>query len=635
MFTDIVGYTELTQKNEPLAFELLKEHRKIIRPIILAHGGIEVKTIGDAFLIEFPSVLQAFHAALGIQDAVSEYGSDCEEFPRIQVRIGIHMGDVIHNEGDVYGDSVIFESWLVSEATPGCICISQQVADQVRKADKAELVSLGKHKLKGLTTELELYTVASKHLEHEEIVKNEIVPQTIANRLAVLPLANISSDPSDEYFTDGLTEEIIERLSSISGLRVIARASIMRYKGSKKSIQEIGHELGVKSLLDGSVRRFNDRLRINVQLIEVQNGELVWSNSYNRQLEDVFAVQSQIAKSVAKLLEIRIRREERERIDKRGTTNMQAHNLYLMGLYHLNKRSQEQLMKGISFFNDAMKKDSKFALPLTGLSDSYCLLGIYGNVSPLEAHKPAKEYAMRAIVLDENLAEAHASLAHALYHYEWAWKEAEEEFKKALDLNPNYSLAHHWYSEYLGSMGHVKKSLNEVRIAQELNPLSFIISTHAAFILYAAGDYDAATDQLVEIIQMDKLFPPAHEVLGAVYAEQGKMEAAEAEIKKAIELSGGNPGLKATLAYAYAICGKSDDAIRIIDGFENSSEYVSPDSIAQAWSGLGERDKAFDWLERAYSARSNKIVDLKIEPAFYKLHSDPRFSDLLKRMNLR
>ncbi len=638
MFTDIVGYTELTQKNEALALELLKEHRKIIRPIILSHDGIEIKTIGDAFLIEFPSVLQAFSSAIRIQNAISKHSIDAPNSMRIQIRIGIHVGDVVHSEGDVYGDAVNIASRIVSQAAPGSIWVSRQVADQVTNWRDAQLVSLGNYELKGVANALELYSVVTPPNGTDTIIHaqaGEGGPSTEKNRVAVLPLANISADPADEYFVDGLTEEIIGRLSGISGLRVIARSSVMRYKGAKKSVREIGRELRVRSLLDGSVRRVDNRVRISVQLVDTQSEEHVWSHSYDRLLEDVIAIQCQIAKSVAESLKIRLQGIETERIERKSTASVHAYNLFLRGRYHLNKRTEGDLKKAISLFQDATRDDPGFALPFTGLADSYCLLGIYGTVSPSEAHKPAKEYAARAIALDEKLAEAHASLAHTLYHYEWAWEETEKEFKRALELNPNYSSAHHWYAEYLGSMGRMEQALAEIRKAQELDPLSFITNTHAGFILYASGDYDGAIQQLSKIVEMDRSFPPAHEILGAVYAEQGKIGNAEIEIKKAIELSGNNPGLKATLAYAYAICGKQEESVKILDEIKNMpNQYVSPDSIAQVLSGLGHRDEAFDWLERAYSARSSKIVDLKIEPAFYNLHSDPRFSQLLKRMRL-
>ncbi|MGI0080709.1 MAG: tetratricopeptide repeat protein, partial [Nitrososphaerales archaeon] len=580
----------------------------------------------------------ALSSAIEIQDAISKYRLHAPSSGSIQIRIGIHVGDVLHSEGDVYGDAVNIASRIASNAAPDAIWVSRQVADQVTNKGDMQLASIGNYELKGLPESLELYSVVLPRYVADRTMHARAgndARSRDADRLGVLPLVNMSADPADEYFADGLTEEIIGTLSSISGLRVIARASMMRYKGAKKSVREIGRELGVRSLLDGSVRRADSRVRISVQLVDAQSEEHLWSRSYDKLLEDVFAIQSQIAKSVAESLKITLKAIETERIDRKGTASVEAHNFYLKGRFHQNKRTEEDLKKAISLFENATKSDPEFALAFAGLSDSYCLLGIYGTLSPGEARKPASEYATRAIELDETLAEAHTSLAHTLYHYEWSWVSSEREFKKALELNPNYSPAHHWYSEYLGSMGRMEQALVEIRIAQELDPLSSIISTHAGFILYASGDYDGAIEQLGKVIELDRSFPPAHEVLGAVYAEQGKINEARIEIRKAIELSGDNPGLKATLAYSYAKCGRREEALKILDEIKNlHDQYVSPDSIAQALSGLGEREEAFDFLEKAYSTRSSKIVNLRIEPAFYNLHSDPRFSQLLKKMSL-
>ena len=635
MFTDLCGYTELTQRNEALALELVQEHRRLVRPIILSHDGIEIKTMGDSFMVEFRSVLHAVSSAIEIQRTISKRNVSALKLePEIQLRIGIHIGDVIHEGGDIYGDAVNIASRIESQARPGAIWLSRPVADQVKGKIDAELESLGMFALKGVSEKMELYSVnSSLKVESAPLIKEEL--PRISNRLAVLPLDNMTGDSSEEYFVDGLTEDIIGRLSSIRSLRIIARSSIMRYKETKKGAAEIGGELGVRTLLGGSVRKSGNRVRVSVELTDVGTEERIWSHTYDKELEDVFAIQTQIAKSVAESLKMRLAKPETERVERTWTVSQKAHNLYLRGRHLLNKRTREDLQRAITLFEEATKEDPGFALAYTGLSDSYCLLGIYGSIPPDQALEPARKYSMKGIELDNNLAEAHASLGHIVYHYEWDWDTAEREFKQALGLNPNYASAHHWYSEYLGSMGRMDEALSEIRKAQELDPLSLIINTHLGFVLYASGDYQGAINQLQKVLEMNPKFPPAREILGVVEAEQHNISEAEAEIKKAIEFSGGSQGLKASLAYAYAICGKQEEAIKILGEIKNlSDQYISPDSIAQVLSGLKERDEAFDWLEKAYATRSSHMVNIKIEPAYYNLHADPRFSDLLKRMKL-
>ncbi len=458
MFTDVAGYTELMQHDELLALELLDAQRKIIRPIVLSHNGIEIKTMGDAFLVEFPSVLNAVSAAIEIQGTVSKSNlGTISGRKKFEIRIGIHLGDVVHEDADVYGDAVNVASRIESIAQPGTICVSRQVADEIKNKLVGQVQCLGTFQLKGVPGQVELYCVLPNGKAYDtSLIATHQLSQT--SRIAVLPLVNISANPEDEYFVDGLTEEIIVRLSNISGLRVIARTSVMRYKGANKSVHEIAQELNVKTLLAGSVRRVENKVRISVQLIDAASEEDIWVQSFDKELQDVFAIQTQIAREVANSLRVRLKANENDRIENKDTHSMDAYNLYLQGRYYWNKRTPDDLKRAASLFEKATSADPRFALAYTGLSDAYCLLGIYGRLPPKDARSFAIEYSSRAIKLDDRLAEAHASFAHGLYHYEWSWNDSEKEFQKADALNPNYASTHHWYSEYLGSMGRVRRS---------------------------------------------------------------------------------------------------------------------------------------------------------------------------------
>ena len=365
MFTDVVGYTSLTQKNEALALKLLQDHERLLRPIFRKHNGREVKTIGDSFLVEFASALEAVECANEVQNSMRELNSTLKPEGRILLRIGIHVGDVVHSRGDVYGDAVNVASRLESLAEPGCICISQQVYDHVRDKSDVAAVYIGKQLLKNVDLPVDTYRVV---LPWEE-KPPPVTPATSSHRVAILPLVNISPDPNDEYFSDGMTEELISAVSKVGDLRVISRTSVMKYKGAGKTVGEIARELNVGAVLEGSVRKAGARLRITMQLIDVRNDEHLWSQSYDRNLDDVFEIQSDIAKRVAEALEVHLLAKDRQRIEKKATESIEAYTIYLKGLHYRGERTEEGLRKAIRYFEEALLKDSRFALAYQGMAD--------------------------------------------------------------------------------------------------------------------------------------------------------------------------------------------------------------------------------------------------------------------------
>jgi len=457
-------------------------------------------------------------------------------------------------------------------------------------------------------------------------------------RIAVLPLDNFSPDANDEYFADGMTEEFISTLSKIDRFRVIARASVMRYKGGARNIAEIGRELKVGTILAGSVRKAGNQLRITAQLVDVRCQESFWTQNYDREFKDVFAIQSDIARHVAQALQTELLADEKSRIEKKATDNFDAYTAYLKGRFFWNKRTAEDLKKAMTYFEQAIVQDSTYALAYTGLADAYALLGAieYGGLSSLETIAKATAAVEKALAVDEDCAEAHASLANLHYTYEWDWPGAEREFQRAMALNQNYALAHHWYAHYLAVMGRLDEAMAEIKWAQDLDPLSLIINTAVGMIIYFRRQPDQAIEQLRQTLEIDPNFVPAQLQLGMFYVQQQRFQEAIAEFQKAINLAGENPIALALLGHAYAASGKRREALAILAQLQQPSlqPFVSPSHLALVYLGLGEKDRVFEWLEKAYAQRSNYLVYLKVEPLFDGLRSDLRFAALLKKMGL-
>jgi TolB-like protein/Flp pilus assembly protein TadD len=461
------------------------------------------------------------------------------------------------------------------------------------------------------------------------------VPLPRIESIAVLPLANLSGDPEQEYFADGMTEELITNLGKISALRVISRTSVMRYKKTEKPLPQIARELGVDGIVEGSVLRVGDRVRITAQLIQAEQERHLWAESYERDLRDILALQSEVARAIASEIKVRLTPQEQTRLASARPVNPDAHEAYLKGRYFWNKRTEEGLKKGIDFFGQALEKDPAYALAYTGLADCYYLLADYRFVPWKEAYPRAKGAATKALELDETLAEAHTSLALIKDRYEWDWPGAEREFKRAIELNPNYATAHHWYSNYLEEMGRHDEAIAEIKRAQQLDPLSLIINAVVGLRFRSARRYDEAIEQLRKTLEMDPNFAMAHFLLGGVYKQKGQYESAIAEYQKGRSASGGSVHLLAALGRAYAAAGKRRKALKILGELKELSKrrYVSASFVASIYVALGEKDQALEWLEKGYRDRDAAMVGLNWVPTFDPLRSDPRFEDLLRRMN--
>jgi TolB-like protein/DNA-binding winged helix-turn-helix (wHTH) protein/Tfp pilus assembly protein PilF len=461
-------------------------------------------------------------------------------------------------------------------------------------------------------------------------------PSPAIRSLAVLPLENLSGDPAQDYFAEGMTDELITRLAQISALRVISRTSVMTYKSVRKSLPEIARELNVDAIVEGSVSRSGERVRITAQLIQVPADTHIWARTYDEDFQDTLSVQSRVARDISAQVQVTLNRQEEAALVKSKTVNPQAYEDYLKGRYFWNKRTGDALKKAIEYFSRAIKTDPTYAEAYSGLADSYALSGDweYGILSPREAFPLAKEAATKALELDDTLGEAHTSLAFALDLYGWDWNAAEEEYKLALKLNPGYATAHHWYAWHLMVTGRTSEGILELRKAENLDPLSLIISADIADALCIAHRYDESVQQSNKTLELDPSFAVAHYELGQALEQKHMHDEAIAEFQRAIELSGHGGAFDSNLAYAYAASGRKKEAIQIVKNLEaRQDQNPSADAnVALIYVGLGDPDQAMIWLNKAYEARFNPSILLR--PAFDPLRSDARFQDLLRRIGI-
>ena len=639
MFTDLVGYTALAQENESFAMQLLSEQRRILRSTFGRYGGTEVKTIGDGFLVEFASALDAVRCAVAIQSAIRGRNVASTSNRPIQVRIGIHTGDVLHTEGDIHGDAVNVASRIEPLAEPGGVCVTEQVYHLIRNKLESPVVSLGRVQLKNVELPMEVFKVIvtpwEKGSAGSSLPKVPTGRGRDKRRVAILPMANLSGG-SDEYFSEGLTEELISSICMVSGLRVISRTSALKYKDTGKSVPEIGRELNVGSILEGSVRKAGNRVRISVQLIDTESDDHLWSQTYDRDLLDVFAIQSDIAQRVLEALKVTLLPEEKEKIEKRPTTNRDAHDLVLKGRYHWHKGTEAELRTAIQLFEEAIRVDPNYALAYVGLADCHIGLCDEGCADATQAYHQIQPLVAKALALDDQLPEAHATGAQLLQNYLWDWEAAEKGFKRAIELNPNWSVLCNSYAVHLALRGRLPQAVAEIRRAEELDPYSVGVHDCAAEIYRSANDTDSAIEECHKLLEIDPGFVPAFIKLGKTYLQKTMYEKGVEAMEKALALSHGGLLAKVYLAYAYGIVGRTDEARQLISELEHGSsgQYISPFNVAIAFVGLQDKTATMAWLRRAFELKASTLAKINIDPMFDFLRADPRFIELQRDMGL-
>jgi TolB-like protein/DNA-binding winged helix-turn-helix (wHTH) protein/tetratricopeptide (TPR) repeat protein len=455
--------------------------------------------------------------------------------------------------------------------------------------------------------------------------------------LAVLPLANLTGDPEQEYFVDGMTNALISRLGKIGALRVISRTSIMQYKGTRKRLPEIAKELDVHAVLEGSVQRSANQVRITVQLIEAMSDRHLWSDSYDGEMEKVLTLQSKVAADVAEEIKIAVTREQRSRLTETRPVDPEAYEAFLLGHHHMRKRTSEGLGNALKFFQRAVEKDPNYASAYAGLADVYDLMSGYLLLAPREAYPKARAAAIDALKIDDRLSEAHIALAKIAARYDFDWEEARKEFLKGIELNPNYAQGHSWYGlYYLASTGQHDKAIAELEHAKQLDPLSISINANLGTGLLLAGRLDRAIEQMHKTLEIDPNFSFGCSELGLVYLSKGLSKEAIEELQKAVKYSKGVTAYVANLGYAYAASGRQPEARRVLGRLLQLSrkQYVPAISIAEVYAGLGDKARALEYLEKAYEERSRTLCFLKVRPELESLREEPKFQDLVRRIGL-
>jgi TolB-like protein/Tfp pilus assembly protein PilF len=638
MFTDMVGYTTLGQRNESLALALLNEERGLIRPVLSKHNGREIKTIGDGLLVEFPNALDSVRCAYDILRKSREFNLSLPKEKRVALRIGIHLGDVVDSEGDILGDAVNIASRIQSLAEEGGVCLTQQVFDQVHNKFELPLKNMGKQTLKNVGTQIGIYQMVMPWDRTSEDSVTKIAGLD-KKRIAVLPFTNISSDQNDEYFVDGMTEELISTISEISDLAVISRTSVMQFKkNTSKSVTDIGRQLNVGCLIEGSVRKAGNRVRVAVQLIEVESDKHLWVHNYDASLEDIFSIQIEIARNVADSLKVKLLATEEERMEEIPTLSAEAHDMYLRGLFFKEKSTEEGFEQAIRCFELAIEKDPVYALAYAEIASCYSSLGFFEMRPSVEAYLKAKEYSEKALSLDPRLVQAHIAISRILAN-SWKFADAEAELRLAVELNPNNAAAHYALSSRLYMTGKFDESISEVRVALALDPKSPGVHVMAGTVFLYAGKFDEAIQYYQTALEMNPNIALAHANLGLAYVRKGMLDMGISEIKKAIEFfHDRGPSVKNDLAYAYVKAGRIQEAKDLLSELlemrqkDNEPRPRAAAAIAGIYSNLGEIDKSLEWLEKAYEEHSGNLIFIYNDFTYDNLRSDPRFRALLKKI---
>jgi len=629
MFTDMVGSTAAAQSNEANALKLRDEQAGLVRPLFAAHQGREIKSMGDGFLAEFDSALRAVQCALDIQQHLHERNSQ-PGVASIQLRIGIHLGDVEQKETDIFGDAVNIASRIEPLAPPGGVCISGEVYSQVRNKVPNKLEKLPPAPLKGLQVSIDVYRVVLPWTAADPALS-----RAGSTGIAILPFSNISPDPKDEYFADGLTEELITVLSQLRDLRVISRTSVMQYKSTPKTASLIGQELGVLSILEGSVRKAGNRIRVTAQLIDAGSDRHLWAKTYDRELDDIFAVQTEIARQVADALQVELHATDVARLGARASVLPDSYLAYLKGRTRLHERSEASLSEAKEQFELAISLDPQNAAAYSGLADAIRLLGWRThNVPRTSWEETTRRLVAQAIELDPNLAEAHTSLGLILWEaYDYAG--AEKQYQLSLAINPSYSAAHHWYATLLEDEGRLDEALRETQLAEGADPLA---GRNVYFLATLLVDLQRFDEAFLKIQRLGVLEPDSfqyHDALQHFYRGRSELAQCLAECRRCEELQT-NPNWKRLWrAYTLATSGETQAARGMLESEEARPEFPGVAWIvAWGYGMLGDIDSCFRCLEVAVATHSIALQPFRTRPELEKVRSDPRFSDLLKKMNL-
>jgi TolB-like protein/class 3 adenylate cyclase/Tfp pilus assembly protein PilF len=670
MFTDMVGYSALSQRDEKLAQELLEEHRQLLREIFPRFHGTEIKTIGDAFLVEFNSALEAARCSIEIQRTLAHRDADAPADRQIQVRIGIHIGDVVHRGGDVYGDGVNIASRIEPLASPGGICLSMDVERQIRNAVETRFEKLAPTELKNISVPMELFRIvlpweretrlspdrekgdvrqrrsipvgwiaalalvailaagaAYYFTAHRAATKTAAIPE---KSIAVLPLVNSTGDPANEYFSDGMSEEFISSLSRLQELKVVGRTSSFQFKGKSDDSKTIGEKLGVYYLLEGSVRKSADRVRIAVALIKSGDGANVWSETYDRELKDIFAVQSEIAGAVAKELKVALlgHNGQAAQLATAATPsnqNVEAYNALLQGNFYYNRRTAEDYRKAIGYYEEAIRLDPRYALAYALLSRAALNLGTgYGNLATKEQEETiakARASAKSALALDPNLADAHSSQGRILSDVDFNFAEAEAEYRHALELAPQNPAVTANLASLMSTLGRLDEAVALQQRAIALDPLRSASHFNLSLYLTGLGRYDDAEAALRKVIALQPQSSQNYYRLAEIQILRGNSGAAVELAKQETD-----PGWRTFgMALAHFANGDRAEADAALKKLIDEDADDAGSQIAQVYALRKEPEKMFEWLEHAWTTHDSGVNELLSDPFLRAYKDDPRY----------
>jgi len=631
MFTDTVGYTASAQTNEGRALDLLRQQTDIVRPIVSLHQGREIKSTGDGFLVEFDSALKAVQCAVNIQRRLFERNSEGGLTP-IRIRIGVHLGDVVQNDADILGDAVNIAARIEPLAEPGGVCVSGAVYEQVRSKVADKFAKLPPQGLKGLQSPIDVYRLVLPWSDDGQGARPDESRPPDSNRLAVLPFANISPDPGDEYFADGLTEELIANLSLVPGLKVIARTSVIGYRKTEKSVATIGKELGVGTVVEGSVRRAANRIRVTVQVIDVATEEHLWTSKYDDDLDDIFAVQSDIATKVAASLpgSLEKARAPVPKLEKPSET--EAYLSYLQGQALMWRQDETSLRQSVEFLEKSIRKDPTFARAYAALAQAYIGLGSEGYIPWMEAIKHGRTAAEKALGIDPDLADAHAMRAELAFMADEPSTVLNRELHRTLELNPNLAQGHSILASMAATFGVVESYVLQSEEAYHLDPLSPEMIRRLGEAYLCAGRWEDARAHWLKNEEQSPI--NAYRGLVEYYILKGDLEQAEKYTRELERVAPTTDHAYLSRGYLAALKGDRSGAMQVIAKLnevlhEGSSRRQS--SIGFIYYALGDLDRFFDCMNIAAKEHTIQLARVRLNPLYTGARKDPRFLELLSR----
>lgn len=635
MFADMTGYTAMMQEDEKRAKILRDRQRQALENFIPGHNGKIIQYFGDGTLSIFDSAIDAVRSAIEIQ-------TELQKEPKVLLRIGIHSGDIVFDNQDVYGDSVNIASRIEALSVPGAVLISGKVFDEVKNQKEIKTSLLGKFSLKNVKHQVEVYAISNEGLVIPSPAQVGVKAGS-EKTIAVLPFVNMSADPENEYFSDGISEEILNALTRVEGLQVTARTSSFYFKGKNEDIRQIGMKLGVSTILEGSVRRAGKRIRITAQLINTVDGYHIWSEVYDSDLEDIFQVQDEISlKILNRLKENFAEVKQSEPLIKAPTENLDAYNFYLKGRYHWNKSNPEDIGKAIRNFEEAIVIDPQFALPYCALSYCYSFMGSAGLMQPGDAYPKAKDFTLKAIELDPNHAESHLSLATIKFFHNWDFEGAEISLNKAASLCLNSSLINQVHGWFLIAKGDFAKAIEKMQQALVLDPLSLPLISNLADAFAFAGRFTEALEQYDKAIEMDSSFRRGFEGKGMLFLATGEFDKAIENFEQYHKLIGHPLKGLSSLGHAYAVAGQTEKALECLEKIKQR-EKLEPDKVfhmdfAFLYAGLGDNDNAFYYLNKTYEHRIGiaclGMIFCIRYPMLNVLKADQRFKELTGKMKI-